>query len=233
MSKTEQEYRNEIVCVCQRIYQKGWVAGHDGNVSIRLDENRLLCTPTAVSKGSVQADDLILCDTAGHKLNGHREHTTEIAMHMAAYRLRPDIRAVVHAHPPVATGFAAAGRALDKALLPEVVIQLGAIPLAPYGLPGTAALTEGLLPLLPHFDALLLQNHGCTTLGSDVWQAFYRMEIVEHLARITMVAEMVGGAIPLPRNEVEKLFASRERYNVSSPNSMRPGMPVVAEDLFK
>jgi L-fuculose-phosphate aldolase len=232
MSKSEQEYRSEIVCVCHRIYQKGWVAANDGNVSIRLDDHRLLCTPTAISKGSVQAEDLILCDLSGHKLNGHRDHTTEIAMHIAAYNLRPDVKAVVHAHPPTATGFAAAGRALDMALLPEVVVQLGAVPLAPYGLPGTSALIEGLIPLFPQYDALLLQNHGCTTLGADVWQAFYRMEIVEHLARITMVAEMVGGARPLPRQEVEKLFASRERYHVTSPSSMLPGMPVVAEDLL-
>ncbi len=232
MSKSEQELRSEIVCVCHRIYQKGWVAANDGNVSARLDDNRVLCTPTAVSKGSVQAEDLILCDLSGHKLNGHRDHTSELGMHTTAYNLRPDVRAVVHAHPPVATGFATAGRALDKALLPEVVVQLGAVPLAPYGLPGTPELIAGLLPLFPHYDALLLQNHGCTTLGSDVWEAFYRMEIVEHLARITMVAEVLGGARPLPRQEVEKLFASRERYHVRSPSSMLPGMPLVAEDLL-
>jgi L-fuculose-phosphate aldolase len=154
-------------------------------------------------------------------------------MHTLAYGLRPDVCAVVHAHPPTATGFAVAGRALDQALLPEVIVQLGAVPLAPYGLPGTAALLDGLRPLIPCYDALLLENHGCTTLGRDVWQAFYRMEMVEHLARIALVAEMVGGARPLPRHEVEKLFASRERYKVASPNSMLPGMPMVAEDLFK
>ena len=231
MTKSEQQMRGEIVSVCQLIHQNGWVAANDGNVSVRLDDNRVLCTPTAVSKGCLQADDLILCDLAGQKLNGQRDHTSEIAMHTAAYTVRPDLNAVVHAHPPVATGFATAGRALDKALLPEVIVQLGAVPLAPYGLPDTSALIEGLLPLLPHYDALLLENHGCTTLGSDVWQAFYRMEIVEHLARITMAAEMVGGARPLPRLEVEKLFASRERYRVSSKNCMLPGMPVVAEDV--
>ena len=101
---------------------------------------------------------------------------------------------MVHAHPPVATGFATAGRALDKALLPEVVIQLGAVPLASYGLPGTPALSDGMLPYIPNYDALLLENHGCTTWGQDVWQAFFRMEMVEHFARITFVAEMMGGA---------------------------------------
>jgi len=233
MSKTEQEHRDDLLRVCRRIYEKGWVAMNDGNVSIRLDENRILCTPTAVSKGMVCADDLIVCDMAGDKVAGHKERTSEIAMHTTIYRLRPDVRSVVHAHPPVATGFAAAGRALDKALLPEVIIQLGAVPLAAYGLPGTPALSDGMLPFIPQYDALLLENHGCTTYGSDVWQAFFRMEMVEHFARITFVAEMLGGARALPREEVEKLFAARARYNVSSRSGMEAGMPLVAEDFLE
>ncbi len=233
MSKKEHELREDIVRVCRLIYEKGWVAANDGNVSIRLDEKRIMCTPTAVSKGMVTSDDIIVCDMAGNKVEGNRERTSEIAMHMAIYSLREDVRSVVHAHPPVATGFAAAGRALDKALLPEVIIQLGAVPLASYGLPGTPALSEGMLPFIPHYDALLLENHGCTSYGRDVWEAFFRMEIVEHFARITFVAEMLGGARPLPREEVEKLFAARARYNVDSHARMEPGMPLVAEDLLQ
>lgn len=233
MCKTEQEYRNDLVNVCHRIYDKGWVAMNDGNVSIRLDGHRVLCTPTAVSKGMVKLEDLIVVDMDGQVLHGQRECTSEIAMHITVYSLRPDVRSVVHAHPPVATGFASAGRALDKALLPEVVINLGAVPLAAYGLPGTPALSDGMRPFIPNYDALLLENHGCTCWGADVWQAFFRMEIVEHFARITFVAEMLGGARPLPRVEVEKLFASRARYNVTSGAPMMPGMPLVAEDLAK
>lgn len=232
MAKSEQEHREDIVRVCRLIYEKGWVAANDGNVSIRLAENRILCTPTAISKGFVKAEDLIVCDTAGNKLQGQRERTSEIAMHMTIYSMRPDVHSVVHAHPPTATGFATAGLALDKALLPEAIIQLGAVPLASYGLPGTPALSEGMLPFIPQYDAVLLENHGCTCWGPDVWQAFFRMETVEHLARITFVAEMLGGARPLPREEVEKLFAARERYNVSSRARMEPGMPLVAEDLL-
>ena len=233
MSKTEQEYRHDLIRVCHRIYEKGWVAMNDGNVSIRLDTNRVLCTPTAVSKGFVELEDLIIVDMNGRIVEGRRECTSEIAMHITIYSMRPDVRSVVHAHPPVATGFASAGRALDKALLPEVVINLGAVPLAAYGLPGTPALSDGMRPLIPYYDALLLQNHGCTSYGADVWQAFFRMEIVEHFARITFVAEMLGGARALPREEVEKLFASRARYNVTSNAPMEPGMPLVAEDLVE
>jgi L-fuculose-phosphate aldolase len=186
-----------------------------------------------MSKGVVEGTDLIVCDMEGNKLEGHRERTSEITMHTVIYAMRPDIGAVVHAHPPVATGFAVASRALDLALLPEVVIQLGAVPLARYGLPGTAAITEGMIPFIPNYDALLLENHGCTTYGQDVWQAFFRMETVEHFARITLVAELLGGAKPLPRDEVEKLFKARSRYNVNARSGMEPGMPVVAEDIFQ
>jgi L-fuculose-phosphate aldolase len=230
MGKTEQEHKEDLVRVCRLVYEKGWVAANDGNVSIRLADERILCTPTAVSKGMVTADDLIVCDMRGKKMSGERACTSEIAMHTTIYSLRPDVRAVVHAHPPVATGFAAAGRALDKALLPEVIIQLGAVPLAAYGLPGTPALCDGMLPFIPQYDALLLENHGCTSYGADVWQAYFRMETVEHFARILFVAEMLGGAKALPREEVEKLFAARARYNVSSNAGMEPGMPLVAED---
>jgi L-fuculose-phosphate aldolase len=232
MNKSEQEHREDLIRVCRLIYDKGWVAMNDGNVSIRLNGDRILCTPTAVSKGMVTEKDLIICDAEGRKMAGQREGTTEIAMHLTVYNIRPDVGSVVHAHPPVATGFATAGRALDKALLPEVVIQLGAVPLATYGLPGTTALSDGMLPFIPDYDALLLENHGCTTWGKDVWQAFFRMEMVEHFARITFVAEMMGGAKPLPREEVTKLFEARARYNVSSKARMEPGMPLVAEDFI-
>lgn len=233
MTKTEREYREDIIRVCRLVYEKGWVAGNDGNISIRLENGCILCTPTSLSKGLVNAEDLIICDPNGNKIEGRLERTSEIAMHNTIYAIRPDVRAVVHAHPPVATGFATAGRALDKALLPEVVINLGAIPLASYGLPGTPALTDGMLPLIPNYDALLMENHGCVSYGPDVWQAFLRMETVEHFARITFVAEMLGGARPLPREEVEKLFRARTRYNVTSRARMEPGMPIVAEDLYQ
>jgi L-fuculose-phosphate aldolase len=231
MATTEDENRTQLVRVCKLIYEKGWVAMNDGNVSIRLDDDRILCTPTAISKGFVEVEDIIVCDMSGCKVSGDRECTSEIAMHITIYSMRPDVRSVVHAHPPVATGFATAGRALDKALLPEVIIQLGAVPLAAYGLPGTSALSDGMLPWIADYDALLLENHGCTTFGRDVWEAFFRMEMVEHFARITFVAEMMGGANALPRVEVEKLFAARQRYNVTSRARMKDRMPLVAEDI--
>lgn len=231
MVKTEKELRQDIVDIGKLVYQKGWVASNDGNITIRLDEGRVLCTPTGVSKGMMHVDDMIICDLQGNKLEGRRERTSEIAMHLTIYSMRPDIRSVVHAHPPVATGFAAAGKPLTLALLPEVIIGLGCVPLADYGLPGTPALTEGMLPYIPKYDAILMGNHGAVCYGEDVYKAFFRMETLEHFARITLVAELLGGPNVLPRTEVDKLFDSRTRYGVKSRAGVEPGCPVVAEDF--
>jgi L-fuculose-phosphate aldolase len=231
MNKTERELREDICEVGRNVWLKGWVAANDGNISIRLDENRVLCTPTGVSKGRMSPEDLIICDLEGNKLEGRMERTSEIAMHLTVYGIRPDIFSVVHAHPPVATGFAAAGKGLVSALLPEVVIGLGCVPLVDYGLPGTPALTEPMLPLIPKYDALLMGNHGAVCYGPDVWKAYYKMETVEHFARIALVAELLGGQKLLPRVEVDKLLDSRTRYGVKAPSAGEPGCPVAAEDM--
>jgi L-fuculose-phosphate aldolase len=231
MSKTEREYRQDIVEIGRLVYQKGWVAANDGNITIRLDQDRLLATPTGVSKGMMHPDDLIICDYQGNKIQGRKERTSEIAMHLKIYEMRPDIRAVVHAHPPVATGFAAAGKPLNLALLPEVIIGLGCVPLADYGLPGTPELTEPMLPYIPKYDAILMGNHGAVCYGEDVYKAFFRMETMEHFARIALVAELLGGAKVLPKVEVDKLLDARTRYGVKARSGGVPGCPVVAEDL--
>lgn len=231
MPKTERELRDDIVEIGRLVYQKGWVAANDGNITIRMDEERILCTPTGVSKGMMHPDDLIICDLKGNKILGRKERTSEIAMHLTVYGMRQDIRSVVHAHPPVATGFAAAGKALNQALLPEVIIGLGCVPLAAYGLPGTPELTEPMLPLIPKYDALLMANHGAVCYGEDVHKAFFKMETVEHYARIQLVAELLGGAQVLPQTEVHKLFDSRTRYGVKARAGAEPGCPVVAEDV--
>jgi L-fuculose-phosphate aldolase len=231
MVKTEREYRGDIVEIGQLMFQKGWIAANDGNITIRLDENRILATPTGISKGRMTPDDLLVVDLAGNKISGRRERTSEIAMHLKIYELRADVRAVVHAHPPVTTGFAAAGRPLDLAILPEVVVGLGCVPLAAYGLPGTSELTEPMIPLIPGHDALLMANHGAVCYGEDVFQAYYRMETMEHFARITLVAELLGGPKVLPRTEVDKLIDARARYGVKTRPGGTMSCPVAAEDL--
>lgn len=231
MPLSEKEHREAICEVGRLVYQKGWVASNDGNISVRLESNRILSTPTGVSKGMMKPDDIIVCDCKGRKIEGNRERTSEILMHTAIYDLRDDIHAVVHAHPPVATGFAVAGRALNQAILPEVVVGLGCIPLADYALPGTEALPESLKPYIPTYDALLMANHGAVCYADELFKAFFKLETVEHVARISLVAELLGGAKVLARTEVDKLFDSRSRYGVTSKAVGAPGCPVAAEDL--
>jgi L-fuculose-phosphate aldolase len=230
MVKTEREHRQDIIEIGRLIYQKGWVAANDGNITIRLDGERILSTPTGVSKGMMHPDDLIIVDYEGNKVLGRLERTSEILMHLTIYKSRPDVQAIVHAHPPVSTGFATAGLSLNKALLPEVVIGLGCIPLAEYGLPGTPELSDTIAPLIPKHDAILLANHGAVAYGSDIRQAFFRMETVEHFARINLVAELLGGPRVLPRKEVRKLIDARGRYGIGSAAVTEPGCPITAEE---
>jgi L-fuculose-phosphate aldolase len=231
MVKTEREYREDICQVGRLVFQKGWVAANDGNITIRLDADRILATPTGVCKGMMGCDDLIIVDMKGNKISGRAERTSEIAMHTTVYEMRPDIKAVVHAHPPVSTGYATAGRTLNLALLPEVVIGLGCVPLAAYGLPGTPALTEPMLPLIPKYDALMMANHGAVCYGEDVFKAYFKMETLEHFARIQLVAELLGGPKVLPRTEVDKLLDSRTRYGVKARSAGEPNCPVALEDM--
>ncbi len=231
MVKTEREHRQDIVDIGRLVYQKGWVAANDGNITVRMDDERILATPTGVSKGMMHPDDLIIMGMDGKKISGRKEGTSEIAMHLTVYSMRPDVRAVVHAHPPVATGYAAAGKQLNLALLPEVIISMGCVPLAGYGLPGTPELTEPMLPYIPKYDAIMMGNHGAVCYGEDVYKAFFRMETVEHFARISLVAELLGGATPLPREEVNKLFEARTRYGIQAKTGAVPGCPLAAEDV--
>ena len=230
MAESEREPRQQICEIGRLMFQKGWVAANDGNVSIKLSEDRYLCTPTNISKGMMTPDDLIIVDANGTKVAGRRERTSEIMMHLTIYGMRPDVGAVVHAHPPVSTGFAVAGRPLNQAILPEVVVMLGCVPLADYGLPGTPALSESIKPFIPKHDAILLGNHGAVCSGQNIWQAYFRMETLEHVARIALVAELLGGPKLLPRAEVNKLFEARGRYGITSRTTMEPGCPITADD---
>lgn len=207
------EHREAIVRFGRQLHANGFVAATDGNLSIRLDEDRLLVTPTCMSKGMMRPADLVIVDMQGNRVAGKRKVSSEIGMHLLIYRLRPDVHGIVHAHPPTATGFAASGFGLSRPLVCEVVVGLGSIPLARYGTPGTAELTDALEPLIAEHDAILMANHGVVTYGSTLENAFMKMETVEHFARIALVTHLLGHEQPLSAKEVEKLFAVRDRYN--------------------
>jgi L-fuculose-phosphate aldolase len=213
--KSERHHRAEIVRFGRMIHELGYVAATDGNLSVRLGPNRILATPTSMSKGAMQARDMVVVDMAGRKVSGRHNVSSEIGMHLLIYKLRPDVKAVVHAHPPTATGFAAAGMALDQALCSEVVITLGSIPLARYGTPGTSELSDALAPLIPRHDAILMANHGVVTYGENLLHAYMNMETVEHFARIALVVHQLGHQQLLSGEDVNKLMAAREKYEAT------------------
>ena len=206
----EQTARREIVSVGKLMYERSYVVSSDGNVSVRLDDGRVLATPTQTNKGRMTEDSLALTDVEGKPLNDRRA-SSELAMHLLIYREREDVRSVCHAHPPHGSAFAVAGLAIDQPILSEVILTLGCVPLAEYGTPSTEELTEAMLPLVKNHNALLMANHGAVAYGADVWQAFDRLETLEHTAKIAILARALGGARDLPPDSIEKLIDVRER----------------------
>lgn len=207
--------RQEICEMGRRIYQRAFVAANDGNISARLSEDRVLCTPTGVSKGFLTEDMLAICDMDGNQVSGPMKISSEIRMHLDAYRQRCDIAAVVHAHPPTATGFAVAGLDLTECVLPEVIVLLGGIPLASYGTPGGPDIFEPMRPLVAKYDAILMANHGAVTLGKSVQDAHFKMETVEHFARIALVSRQLGGTNTLDPTQVQELLDLRSRFGIT------------------
>jgi len=201
--------REEIVAVCRRLYERRLIAGPDGNVSVRIGDDRLLVTPAGMSKVDVLAGDVVELALDGTWLGGGRCPSSEIGMHLRIYQLRPDVRAVVHAHPPLATGFAVAGEALVADVLPEIILQLGRVPLVPYATPGSPEVANGLEPFIPRHDAFLLANHGATTVGPSLLVAHQRMESLEHAARILMAARQLGRVNALTEPQVQALLEAR------------------------
>src|SRR5436190_17168194 len=206
----EQTARQDLLSVCHLMYERSYVVSSDGNVSVRLDDGRILATPTMTCKGRMTDDLIAVTDIDGKKLN-ERKASSELAMHLLIYRERPDVKAVCHAHPPHGTAFAVAGLAIDKPILSEVILTLGCVPLTSYGTPSTNELTEVMKPYVAHHNALLMANHGAVAYGEDLWQAFDRLETLEHTARIAILAKALGGANDLPQEAIEKLINIREK----------------------
>jgi L-fuculose-phosphate aldolase len=214
---TETQLRADIVEVGRRLYARGYTASNDGNISVRLDGQRLLMTPTSVCKGFMSPEMMCITGLDGRKLQGDRDPSSEMQMHLEVYRRRPDVNAVVHAHPPIATGFAVAGIPLDRAVLAEVVTTLGSVPIAEYATPSTRELPDAVRQYVQAHDGMLLANHGALTLGKDLFSAYYKMETIEHFAKISLVARLLGGERILSREEVLRLQDLRGRYGIAAP----------------
>ena len=225
---TESSLRADIVEVGRRMYARGYTASNDGNISVRLGADRLLMTPKSVCKGFMTPDMMCITDLDGRKLQGDRDPSSEMLMHLEVYRQRPDVAAVVHAHPPTATGFAVAGIPLDRAVLAEVVTTLGSVPIAEYATPSTIELPEAVRKYIKAHDGMLLANHGVLTVGADLFAAYFKMETIEHFAKISLVARLLGRENVLSREEVMRLQQLRGAYGIAPPAPICPD-PVVSE----
>lgn len=212
-----QEVKNQICDVCHKMWQLGWVAANDGNVSALLDNDTILTTPTGMSKSFITPETLIRIDRQGNVLEAAEglRPSSEIKMHLRCYDKREDVRSVVHAHPPAATGFAVAHKAMDMYNMIEDVAVIGAVPLAPYGTPSTIEVPNAIEPYLDEHDVMLLENHGALAVGSNVITAFYRMESLELWAKITINAVILGGSYDINKENVQKLIHLRDYYGVT------------------
>ncbi len=206
----EQEARAAIVDAGHRLYERRILASIEGNMSIRLEGDRIVATPSGINKGFMQPTDMVVTDLEGNPESGGNP-SSEMLMHLAIYKVRSDLGAIVHAHPTVATGYAVAGKQLPPAVLAEIVTTLGCIPMAPYGTPSTNELADAVLGPIRNYDALLLANHGALTAGDDLEQAEERMYQLEHFAEISLVAELLGGPRAFSIEEVDRLSSLRER----------------------
>ena len=209
---SERELRGGIVRYGKLLADRDFAPATSGNISARLDGRRLLITPTGVRKEELREEDIVVVDQAGRRLSGRRPPTSELDMHRSVYELRPDAEAVVHAHPPTATAFACAGIALDQPLACEFVMGLGCAPLAPYATPGTEEVAASLRELAKGHDAILLSNHGAVTFGKSLGEAYSKMEMVEHFAKIALSVRLLGRQQPITEADILKLIEARQRY---------------------
>src|SRR3954453_17804448 len=207
----EESQARKLICeIGKLLYDRSYVVSSDGNVSIRLDEDRVLATPTMTCKGRMTEEGLAVTDMDGKPLTD-KKASSELAMHLLIYKERPDVRSVCHAHPPHGTAFAVAGLAIDQPILSEVILTLGCVPLTDYGTPSTNELTEAMRPYVTHHNALLMANHGAVAYGEDIWQAWDRLETLEHTAKIAILSRMLRGSKNLPADAIEKLINVREK----------------------
>ncbi len=220
-SQEIQQIKESICDIGRRIYMNHFVAANDGNISVKVSDNEFYCTPTGVSKGFMTPDMIIKVDSEGNKIEGNLNPSSEIKMHLRVYKERPDVKSVVHAHPPVATAFAVANIPLDDYILPEAILFLGPVPICDYGTPSTMEIPDSLAPYLQTNDAFLLKNHGALTVGNSLIKAYFNMESLEYYAKITLLTRLIGKKEEIPSDQLDKLVKLRKNFHVEGKH---PGM---------
>ena len=211
------EIREQICDVCHKMWQLGWVAANDGNVTVKLEDGTFLATPTGISKSFITPEKLVHIDANGKildALDGFKP-SSEIKMHLRCYKEREDVGAVVHAHPPTATGYAVAHLDMDRYTMIETIVSIGSIPITPYGTPSTEEVPEAIAPFLQEHDVVLLENHGALAVGSDLVTAYYKMETLELYAKISLTAHLLGGEKEVSEENIHRLIGMREKYGVT------------------
>ena len=212
MIYSEWEIRRQIVDTGQALYEQKLVVATDGNISFRLDRDRILITPSGLCLGKLKTSDIVTVNSGGRSINGRHNPSSELPLHLEVYQNRPEIRAVLHAHPPLATAFTVAGRKMDQPVLPEIVAFCGEIPTAEYATPSTNESAEAIRPLIAHHDVILLDHHGAITISTTLTEAFYKMERLEYAANVLMTADRLGGINPLSNPALEKLKKFSDVY---------------------
>jgi L-fuculose-phosphate aldolase len=224
--KSIHDHKLDIVQIGKMMYERRFIVAGDGNISIKIDDKLILATPTSLCKGMLTPDQIVKIDLSGQVLEGEYRPSSEIKMHLAAYQTRPDIQAVVHAHPPISTGFAVAGIPLDQLILAEMVVNFGAIPLAPYHSPSTPELADAVAEKVRCFDAVLMANHGVMTIGPDVYTAYHRLEMVEQFATVSLVAHVLGRANTFSSAQLTDLITLRQQAGIGVQNPHAPQCPL-------
>lgn len=219
---SEFKLKEQMCDIGRRIWLKGFCAGNEGNHSYRIGPDRYLCTPTGISKGNLKPDDLCVVDGEGKQISGKRKRTSEILMHLAIYKARPDVKCVIHSHPPHATAFAVAGVELPTCIHPEAEVFLGAVKTAKYVTPGDTRLGESILPYVKDANTIVLQNHGVVCFDTDLEQCYYKLEIVDAYSRILILAKQVGSIKPLDPGEMKELLDLKARFGMPDPRQKDP-----------
>src|SRR5262245_63777682 len=228
----EYKLKEQICEIGRRIYAKGFAAANDGNISIRVAENEVLCTPTMVSKGFLKPEDICKCDLEGKQLAGTRKRSSEVLLHLAVYKQRPDVKAVVHCHPPYATAFAVAHEPIPKCVLPEVEVFLGEVPIAVYETPGTQKFAETIVPYVKDCNTIILANHGTVTFGPDLEKAYWNSEIIDAYCKILLLARQLGRVNYFSEQQTKELLDLKKRLGYDDVRFREPGCAVCGESNF-
>src|SRR5258705_6930063 len=232
MSVSEYKLREQICDIGRRLYAKGFAAANDGNITVRLSEKELLCTPTMVSKGFMKPDDVCKVDYEGKQLAGSKRRTSEVLLHLAVYKNRPDVMAVVHCHPPHATAFAVAHEPIPKCVLPEVEVFLGEVPIAKYETPGNQKFADTIAPFVKDCNTILLANHGTVTFGPDLQNAYFNTEIIDAYCRILILARQLGRIHYFSEDQTKELLALKQRLGYDDVRFHNPGCAVCGPSSF-